>query len=162
MLTMPVQQQHDDDGSGFEAFEEAARWIAEAFSVAGWGISIIAHGVTNVKEWENNTDQELEVWKVDGRGRENNYRITPGQTLRGDMWVPWADTPEQYTKHHGTVKVGGELVGCFWQSGNALWCSTRDEFMGIQIPGVQGAGGNRRMVFGTNPQGRTAFVVGTY
>jgi hypothetical protein len=42
--------------------------------------------VTNIRRWRNDTDQELEVWKLDGSYQwQDQYRIPPGQTGGGDM-----------------------------------------------------------------------------
>ena len=141
--------------------QEAAEWVANVFGLIGLGVAILFHGVTNVKEWVNDTDTEVEVWKLDGGSSRKDYvRLAPGQTLRRDHWIAWADNPEQFQEHHGEVHIGGDLKLVFWQSGNGLFLGPRLAYMGTEIPGVQGAGGNRRMYIGKDQQGRIGLAVG--
>jgi hypothetical protein len=116
-----------------------------------------------VKAWVNKTDKEVEVWKLDGGlGRKDYCRIPPGETVRRDLWIPWADNPEQFVDRRGIVQIDGEPKIFFWQSGDGLWCGSRDMYMGIRIPGVERPGGNRTMFIGTDPQGLTGLAVGLF
>jgi hypothetical protein len=127
------------------------------------------HGVTNIKRWQNETDQDVEVWKLDGgSARRDHYRIPPGQTLNAYMWVPWANQPGtghlRYGDHHAVIMVGGQPLAYFWQNGTLLRFNTNDAFVygGVRVPGAAGAGGNRTMIIATDPQGRKGFALGTW
>ena len=43
-------------------------------------------GVTNIKKWQNSTELDVEVSKFEP-GREDNYKVLPGQVVSGDMCV---------------------------------------------------------------------------
>jgi len=138
-------------------------------SVVGEWWARQVHGVTNIKRWQNETDQEVEVWKLDGGiARRDHYCIPPGQTTNADMWVPWADEPGtgplRYADHHAVIMVGDQPLAYFWQSGALLRFNTNDAFVygGVGVPGAAGAGGNRTMIIATDPQGRKGFALGTW
>jgi len=155
-----------------EAIVQVGTWIMahQKFidDVQGW-FSQQFHGVTNIKRWENATDQQVEVWKFDGgTAKKDYYRIQPGQTLDVDMWVSWADRPGtgwlKYGDHHVVVQVGGQPLAYLWQNGNLIRFNAEDAFVdgGVAVPGASGAGGNRTMVIAKDPQGRSGFALGVY
>ena len=85
---------------------------------------------TIIKRWVNETDQEVEVWKLDGGSeRRDHYTIPLGQTLNEQMWVPWADNPTQYRDHHVVIMVGGQPLAYFWQHGDSVRFNVFDEFV---------------------------------
>jgi hypothetical protein len=149
-----------------------ATWImqhSQFISDVGEWWARMTNGVTNIKRWQNETDQEVEVWKFDGGfGQRDHYRIPSGQTHNADMWVPWADQPGtghlRYNDHHAVITVGGEPLAYFWQSGSLVRFNVVDAFVygGVGVPGAAGAGGNRTMIIAKDPQGRKGFAVGTY
>jgi hypothetical protein len=137
----------------------------DCLSIVGGWFAELTHGVTNVKRWVNYTQHEVEVWKLDGgHQRKDHYRLPPGQSGRGDMWIPWADNASQYQDHHATIQVGGRPLAYIWQSGPLVRFNIRDEFVadGVAVPGASGAGGDRTMVIATDQQGRIGFAIGTY
>jgi hypothetical protein len=160
---MVVQQQQDQS-----IVDDAARvyqiidFAIQTGRVIGIFWSIMTNGVTNVKEWKNQTGQEVEVWKTDDHGndREDHYRVAPGETVAGDMWIPWADNAAQYTRKHATLTVGGKPLAYLWQSGSKVRFNTHDEFLsgGFAVPGANGAGGERRVIVVAGDDGRPSFV----
>jgi hypothetical protein len=118
----------------------------------GLAFAELTHGVTNVKRWVNDTAQVVEVWKVDGgSGRADNYTIRPGTTFDGDMWIPWANTAEEYRNHHVTITVGGSPLVYIWQNGDSIRFNTDDAFIagGPPLAGGSGtSGGNRTIAVG--------------
>jgi hypothetical protein len=136
--------------------------------VAEWWARM-TNGVTNIRRWQNETDEEVEVWKLDGgTARKDHYRIPPGQTINAEMFVPWADSPGagwlRYDDHHGVIMVGGAPLAYIWQSGSLIRFNSSDgfEYGGVGVPGASGAGGNRTMIIAKDPQGRKGFALGTY
>jgi hypothetical protein len=151
---------------------EVATWIMQnqqfISDVAEWW-AVMTNGVTNIKRWQNETDQEVEVWKLDGgAAKRDRYRIPPGQTINADMWAPWADHRGtgrlRYDDHHAVIMVGGAPLAYLWQSGSLVRFNTSDAFVygGVAVPGASGAGGNRTMIIAKDPQGRKGFALGTY
>jgi hypothetical protein len=137
----------------------------DVVSVVGEWVAELTKGVTNIKSWSNLTEQEVEVWKLDGGSQQkDHYRIPPGKRIFQEMWIPWADNARQYVDHHATVRVGGRPLAYIWQSGPLVRFNTRDEFVadGVAAPGASGAGGDRAMVIATDSQGRTGFAIGTF
>jgi hypothetical protein len=129
----------------------------------------MVNGVTNTKRWQNETDQQVQVWKLDGGWSwKNYYTIPPKQTLNADMWIPWADYPGsgnlRYGDHHAVVMVGDQPLAFIWQNGALIRFNTSDAFVygGVGVPGAAGAGGNRTMIIAKNPQGQTGFALGTW
>lgn len=66
---------------GINDFAAAATWVWEHRDDPGVKFAIGTHRVTNIKRWQNFTDQDVEVWKFD-HGREDSYKILPGQVVR--------------------------------------------------------------------------------
>jgi len=142
----------------------AAVWLINNAGVIGDLWSRLTGGVTNVKEWVNQTGQEIEVFKIDGGGIQDHYRIPPGQTRSGDMWIPWAESDADYARHHTTFMIGGKPLAYVWQSAKVMRFNIVDAFVpgGTPVVGASGGGGNRRVLFGTDPQGVSAFAVSVF
>lgn len=145
---------------GIDDVIAAAKWVWEHRDDIGETFSEVSNGVTNIKKWQNFTDQDVEVWKFD-HGREDNYKILPGQVVSKDMWVPWADSASEYKNHHGVVAVSGVPRLFFWQSGKHVRFNTQDAFVkdGEPIPGFSKSGGNRQMSFAKAPGGQVGIVL---
>jgi hypothetical protein len=140
-------------------------WITQNSSAIGRTWAEWTRGVTNVKTWVNETDHEIEVWKLDGGyRRRDHFRVPPRQTVHIDMWISWADDPDQYADHHVIIQVGGAPLAYIWQSGPVIRFNTSDEFVdgGVPVPGAAGAGGDRTMVVGQDLQGRIGFALGIH
>jgi len=163
----------EDIGEILKAIFDVGTWIMQHADFIDDVQSFWAqkfHGVTNIKRWENATDEQVEVWKLDGdkNAKKNYYRIAPGDTLNADMWVPWADRSGtgwlRYTDHHTVIKVGSNPLAYLWQNGDLIRFNAEDAFVegGFAVPGASGAGGNRTMIIAKDPQGRTGFALGTY
>ncbi|CAH0272502.1 hypothetical protein SRABI26_03704 [Arthrobacter sp. Bi26] len=142
------------------AFTAAAKWVWDNRDDIGEKFSVATKGVTNIKKWQNFTDLDVEVWKFD-HGREDNYKILPGQVVSADMWVPWADSASEYKNHHGVVAVSGVPSLFFWQSGAYVRFNTQDAFVrgGTPVPGVSGSGGNRQLTIAKDPGGQVGIVL---
>jgi hypothetical protein len=143
----------------------AGTWIWDNKDELSLEFARLTHGVTNVRNWRNDTDQELEVWKLDGSFQwQDHYRIAPGQTGGGDMWIPWANNATEYTRKHAVIQVGGQILACVWQQGTQIRFNTADEFVpgGQSVPGEAEAGGERTIVVRRDPQGRLGFAVAGY
>jgi hypothetical protein len=161
---MSVQQQQGQ--SVYDTAQEVYQvidFVIRTGRVIGNFWSIMTNGVTNVKEWENRTGQQVEVFKTDDHGNdhEDHYRIAPGETVASDMWIPWANNQNDYDRHHATVMVGGQPKWFLTQSGLKVRFNTEDAFMpnGFAVPGASGAGGERRLIVAENAQGQTGFVL---
>jgi len=147
-------------------------WIIEQnkdFSFTTWGSDRMFAGVTNVKRWVNETDQEVRVWKVDGGySYKDEYTIPAGHTVNAHMWIPWADQPGtgplRYDDHHAVIMVGGQPLAYLWQSGTLIRFNTSDAFVngGVAVPGLSRSGGDKTMVIGKDPQSRVGFALGMY
>jgi len=146
----------------------AGSWIVqhpEFLSDVGTWWSQMVGGVTNVRSWVNETDQEVQVWKLDGGyWWKDHYTIPAMQTIDADMWIPWVDNPYQYRTHHATIQVGGKVLAHFWQSGRLIRFNVSDTFVygAPGVPGASGAGGTRTMIMASDPQSRTGFALGTF
>jgi hypothetical protein len=161
-MPAPSEPQQQDTSEFLRAVLEAAKWVYENSSTIGTIFAEMTNGVTNVKEWVNETGQDVEVYKFDGSSsQQDRYRLSPGQARHNDMWIPWADNAQQYARKHAVMLVSGQPVAYLWQSGRLVRFNVRDEFVvdGEGVPGASGAGGNRRMTIGIDPQGRIGFVV---
>ncbi|MFF5296550.1 hypothetical protein [Paractinoplanes globisporus] len=140
-------------------------WIWANKDKLGLEWAELTYGVTNVKRWRNETGEELEVWKLDGsQSRQDHYRIPAGQSDDADMWIPWADNPEQYAVKHAVILVGGRPLAYVWQSGTKIRFNTNDEFVpgGPSVPGAAKAGGNRTILVKTDEMGRLGFAIGGF
>lgn len=126
-------------------------------------IDMITYGVTNIKRWENRTDLDLEVWKIDGGGETDRYFVAAGSSRNGDMWVPWADNADQYASKHATIQVGGQPLAYLWQNGRAVRFNTADTFVddGTPAPGYARSGGERKLVVDRAPSGQPVFTLTT-
>ena len=160
-------QQEQQGGSLVDAamaVYEVIDTAIKAGQVIGKFWAMMTHGVTNIKAWENRTGQELEVFKVDGGGVQDHYRIPAGQTVHGDMWIPWADNAGQYGAKHATLQLGGQLLAVVWQSGDKVRFNIVDAFVdgGFAVPGAYGAGGDRKVIVIRDSQGRVGFVLDVY
>lgn len=154
---MSVQQQEGSLGQTVEKVYQVASAVIGIAPLVGELWAMITGGVTNVKEWENRTSREIEVWKFDhGESqRKDQLRIGPGQTTFGDMWLPWAENSAEYPRKHAVFTIGGELLAVVYQSDKKVRFNTRDEFLpnGYTVPGAYAGGGNRRVTFVENSDG---------
>jgi len=151
--------------SFIETVTSVGAWIWTNKDAFGLSWAELMHGVTNVKRWHNGTDEEMEVWKLDGSGvRQDNYRISAGQTVDGDMWIPWADNASQYAHRHAVIEIGGRPLAHVWQSGTRIRFNTSDSFVpnGESVPGAAKAGGNRMIFVKKDPRGQLGFVIAGY
>jgi hypothetical protein len=162
------------DSDRVETIIAVGTWIVQnqepMFAGPLWGMP--PPGVTNIKRWVNETDQEVQVRKIDTmldpRGREvpvrGGIRVPANQTYHWDMWIPWADNPSMYVDHHMTIQVGDQVQAHFWQSRASVRFSVKDAFVvdAPEVPGFSRAGGDRTMVIAKDPQGWTGFALGIY
>lgn len=123
--------------------------------------------ITNIKRWENQTQHTVDVWKFDNddpNTRRDQYQIGPGQTVDGDMWVPWLDNGQNgYPGRHGVIQVDGQPLAFFWEHHGNLYFNTIDQYDGyMPMPGIPRADGDRRIVIGTAPNGAVTFVIAGY
>jgi hypothetical protein len=157
VLAMSVQQQEGSLGQTAETVYQVASAVIQVAPLVGKLWAIITGGVTNVKAWENRTSREIEVWKFDhGESRrKDEYRVGPGQTAFGDMWIPQTANSTEYPCKHAVVTVGGELLMVVYQFDGKVRFNTRDEFLpnGYTVPGAYAAGGDRRATFVENSDG---------
>jgi hypothetical protein len=65
VLAMSVQQQEGSLGQTVEKVYQVASAVIGFAPFVGELWAMITGGVTNVKEWENRTSREVEVWKFD-------------------------------------------------------------------------------------------------
>ncbi|GIF02280.1 hypothetical protein [Paractinoplanes rishiriensis] len=151
--------------SAIDVVVSVGMWIWANKDSVGLTWAEIFHGVTNVKRWRNETDEELEVWKLDGgESRQDHYRIPPGGTEEADMWIPWADDASQYAVKHAVILIGGRPLAYLWQNGTKIRFNTNDEFVpgGQAVPGAAKAGGNRTILVKKDAHGRLGFAIGGY
>ncbi|GID28019.1 hypothetical protein [Paractinoplanes brasiliensis] len=157
-------QQQDGVGAALDIVFDVAKWLVQNSGAVGGLWAQMTHGVTNIKEWVNETNYEVEVWKLDGGfRRKDHFRIPPRQTVHAELWVSWADNEQQYADHHVTIVVGGQPLAYLHQSGKLVRFNTVEEFAdgAVGVPGACGAGGDRRAVIGADPQGRRGFMIST-
>ena len=125
---MSVQQQQNESGVDPQVLLEVAKWLVENSGAIGNLWSVMTGGVTNIKQWVNESSQQLEVWKVDGGRRENAYSIAPGRTLRAEMWISWCNNTDEYPRKHVTLMLGGRLLAVLWQRERVVYFNAVDAF----------------------------------
>lgn len=139
------------------------RTISAAMFVALFCGAAIAGGVTNVKEIVNNTGMTVEVRKYDikagaaGSEFETTREIPAnGGIWTGDMWVPWADSADDFTEKHMEVRVYRGTAFWIWQSGEFLRYNDRGRFIANarRVTGEARSGGERRMIISMNKDGK--------
>lgn len=127
-------------------------WLLGLFCL-GPIASLSAGGVTNIKEIVNNTTINLEVGKLDipvGSGliSETTGTIPPnGGIWRGDMWIPWAENTEEFSKKRLEIRSQERTLFWIWQTGELVRYGRANRFVNNapQVPGKSESGGERRL-----------------
>jgi len=171
-LAMSEGPQRDQQQSTQESVDEVAillvagKWITEN---KDWIqerllISDPVGGSTVIKRVINETDQPVEVWKIDLTWFEPPQKMNVGPNSRfdGEMWVPWAPNQSQYRDRHMSIKVGSQIIAYIWQDGHHIRFGVKDQFVpdAPGVPGVSMGGGERVLGIARTPEGVTGFAFG--
>ena len=68
------------------------------------------------------------------------------------MWIPWADSSNEFSEKFMEIRIDGKAVFWLWQSGEYVRYNTRARFVenGRKVPGESRAGGERRLIISMN------------
>lgn len=115
-------------------------------------------GVTNIREVVNQTSSNIEVIKLEtpwggaGPNTETTGTIPVRGIYSGSMWIPWANSANEFSEHQMLIKVNGRIAAYVWQTGEYVRSINSGERFSINAalaPGFSRAGGERRLVFYT-------------
>jgi hypothetical protein len=157
--------------------------IVFSFAVANAG------GVTNIKEVINRSAKVVKLSTYENKNRlENGWKTTgeiaAGANWKGDMWIPWADTKEQFAIHFMKIEIieqrpaertdsiqifaayqSGEYVRSNYdrtvqsRGDTNMWYLSQRSY-NADAPKVDGewkSGGDRRVIFYDKPDGSVGF-----
>jgi hypothetical protein len=143
-----------------DALIAVGQWVIENNQTLQIKWSEIAHGVTNVKRWENETSSQVVIEKVDG-GRRERVDLAPNSNKNQDFWLPWCNSDQEYLDHYMTIKINGAIAAYVFQHGDSIRASANNAFdpNAMDFPGLANAGGERRMIFRNMDNGQVAFAL---
>lgn len=167
------------------------KFILAIMTVVFSSVLANAGGVTNIKEIVNRSSKVVRITTYESKNAvetgfkfKGSPRIAAGETWRGDVWIPWADTKEQFASHMMKIEIitprpteRTDVVEIFlgYQSGDCVRAGfAKTEMMRgdafVYYPGASGynaeaprvegewsAGGERRVIFYDKPDGSGGF-----